>query len=343
MEVVIKKGKIFIRTLCIVFLIVISVESAEKKWAVYFTTPGIKKSKEMRPNEALIKFIDSTKENLYGAFFEIDSYSISNAFIRAQKRGVDVKIVTDSDYINNGPLKKMIKNGIQVIQDNRSAFMHNKFAIADSQYVWTGSFNITDNGSFRNNNNAIWFNSSDLYKIYLAEFKEMYDYKIFGNKKEEIVFPFLKSKYYVKIDDMQINVYFSPDDNVRKNILNRIRKSKKSIYFMAFSFTDDEIGEEMIKARKRGVEVKGVFEARGAGSQYSEYTKMKLENIDVRKDKNKYNMHHKTIIIDEEWVITGSYNFSVNASKSNDENIIMIKNPDIAGKYLAEFKRVYGK
>ena len=52
-------------------------------------------------------------------------------------------------------------------------------------------------------------------------------------------------------------------------------------------------------------------------------------------------MHHKVIIIDDETVITGSYNFSRNAERSNDENILIIKNKEIAREFNREFRRCW--
>jgi len=57
-------------------------------------------------------------------------------------------------------------------------------------------------------------------------------------------------------------------------------------------------------------------------------------------DRNQHAMHHKVLIIDERLVITGSYNFSKNADRRNDENIIIIDNPEIAAEYLAEYRRL---
>ena len=63
--------------------------------------------------------------------------------------------------------------------------------------------------------------------------------------------------------------------------------------------------------------------------------------MSVIQDRNTGTMHHKVIVIDEETVITGSYNFSKNAEERNSENLLIIKgNPDIAQAYLAEFNRV---
>jgi len=224
--------------------------------------------------------------------------------------------------------------------------MHNKFAIFDNNILWTGSYNLTKNGAYKNNNNAIKIFSPKLCKIYMLEFREMFIDKIFGNKKESFSLAIFHKSYYVKIGNTNINAYFAPEDNVEKILLKRILKAKKSIHFMAFSFTSNAIGEAMIKKFKQGVKVKGIFNRRGSRSRYSEFIKMKLEGIPVSNKRNRNiirNMHHKVIIIDGYRTITGSYNFSKNANKKNDENILIIDNREIAKKYLKEFNRLYNK
>jgi phosphatidylserine/phosphatidylglycerophosphate/cardiolipin synthase-like enzyme len=61
----------------------------------------------------------------------------------------------------------------------------------------------------------------------------------------------------------------------------------------------------------------------------------------VLQDGNPYILHHKVIIIDEETVVLGSFNFSANADESNDENVLIIDYAPIAQEYTAEFQRVY--
>jgi phosphatidylserine/phosphatidylglycerophosphate/cardiolipin synthase-like enzyme len=45
--------------------------------------------------------------------------------------------------------------------------------------------------------------------------------------------------------------------------------------------------------------------------------------------------------VDNRYVISGSFNFSTNATESNDENVIIIDNPDIANLYMQEFGRIW--
>jgi len=276
-----------------------------------------------------------------GAFFEIGSTRVASAFIRAHKRGVKVRLVTDDSNRKKDGLRMVLAAGIPVVYDNKRGLMHDKFAIVDGKYIWTGSYNITDNCAFKNNNNAILIGSIDLSAIFTAEFEEMFTYNVFENRKELAPLPALNNRYYVKIGDTNINAYFSPDNDVEDIIVKRVRKARKSIYFMAFSFTSDPIGEAMIEQSKKGVSVSGIFEKRGSNTRESEYVKFLTEGIPVKLDRNRKNLHHKVIIIDEEIVITGSYNFSRNASKKNDENILIIENQEIAKKFLAEFRHLY--
>jgi phosphatidylserine/phosphatidylglycerophosphate/cardiolipin synthase-like enzyme len=44
------------------------------------------------------------------------------------------------------------------------------------------------------------------------------------------------------------------------------------------------------------------------------------------------------MIIDDETVIIGSFNFSGSATESNDENLLIVHDASIAAQYLAEYE-----
>jgi phosphatidylserine/phosphatidylglycerophosphate/cardiolipin synthase-like enzyme len=52
-------------------------------------------------------------------------------------------------------------------------------------------------------------------------------------------------------------------------------------------------------------------------------------------------MHHKFLVIDDTNVITGSFNWTNQASKSNMENIVVVEDQNIAKKYINEFNRIW--
>jgi len=49
------------------------------------------------------------------------------------------------------------------------------------------------------------------------------------------------------------------------------------------------------------------------------------------------------MIIDGAVVITGSFNFTDAAQTQNDENIVIIHDPGLAGQYSEEFGRIYAQ
>ncbi|MBT7074503.1 MAG: hypothetical protein HN922_06305 [Anaerolineae bacterium] len=68
---------------------------------------------------------------------------------------------------------------------------------------------------------------------------------------------------------------------------------------------------------------------------------MFCSKMQVRRDGNGSFLHHKVIVIDDRIVITGSLNFSDNATESNDENILIVDNAEIAALYIQEVNRVW--
>jgi phosphatidylserine/phosphatidylglycerophosphate/cardiolipin synthase-like enzyme len=62
--------------------------------------------------------------------------------IDAHRRGVTVRLVTESDYIDVPEIQELREAGIPVLGDRREGRMHNKFVVIDRQEVWTGSLNL---------------------------------------------------------------------------------------------------------------------------------------------------------------------------------------------------------
>ncbi len=95
----------------------------------------------------------------------------------------------------------------------------------------------------------------------------------------------------------------------------------------------------LIERAEGGVQVEGVIEKRGA--MYGALPDLFCADLPIRIDGNKYTMHHKVIIIDDETVITGSFNFTEMADHENDENVIVIHDQNVASLFLQEFERIY--
>jgi phosphatidylserine/phosphatidylglycerophosphate/cardiolipin synthase-like enzyme len=144
-------------------------------------------------------------------------------------------------------------------------------------------------------------------------------------------------------EEIRIESYFAPEDRVADRLVELLGQAEDSIRFMAFSFTDDRLGDEIMRQHQAGLTVQGVFEARNADPVYSEFGRMveAEPRMDVRLDGNTYMMHHKVIIVDDKVVVLGSFNFSEAADTMNDENLLIIYDRGIASLFRAEFRRIY--
>ncbi len=292
--------------------------------------------------ERLIAFIDAAKTSIHIATFEIDLSDVAEALIRAHRRGVEVRFITDNEHgieadqkPGHGQIARLQSAGIPVRSDERPGLMHNKFWIFDSQTVWTGSTNVTVAGMFEQDNNVIVIHSPTLAAIYETEFQEMWDDN-FGARAPSTV-----DQQSVDIQGTPILVLFAPEDKPVQHILPYLQTARQSIQFMAFSFTQPDMGNAMLERIKKGVTVAGVFESVGSDSPYSEMMKLHCAGARIRRDGNPTFLHHKVIVVDERIVITGSLNFSDSANQKNNENVLIIDHPQIAQHYLQEFQRLW--
>jgi phosphatidylserine/phosphatidylglycerophosphate/cardiolipin synthase-like enzyme len=169
-------------------------------------------------------------------------------------------------------------------------------------------------------NNVVFIQSRTLAKAYQAEFDELAGGVFHGGDS---------APGLVKLNGRLVEAYFCPEDDCQVHVLDVLRSARKSIHFMTYAFTDDAIGD-LLAGKANSIEVKGVFDPRK--DKYSEYEKLKSVSV-IEK------VHHKVFIVDGSTVITGSYNPSRNANERNDENVIIIRDAQIAQLFEKEFER----
>jgi phosphatidylserine/phosphatidylglycerophosphate/cardiolipin synthase-like enzyme len=313
-------------------------------YEVYFTTPIYPDSPRNHRgglDERLVELMDAASESIDVAVYDFDLGNVAEAMARASRRGVTVRMVTDTDTVESDDpdiqdaLQTVRRGDITIVDDERSAIMHHKFTVVDGRWVATGSWNYTDGDTYRLNNNLVVIDSDDLAQNYTAVFQRMFDDGEFGpGSADDLPDPTLS------IGDARVENCFSPSQGCSRLVEDTVAQAEESIHFMAFSFTDTEIGNAMIERAKAGVDLTGVFESTGSQTRFSEYGVMQQAGLEVYTDGNPYAMHHKVIIVDERTVIFGSYNFTSNADDSNNENLVIVDDPQLAAAFEAEFQRV---
>ena len=345
-------------------LLLLSTGEEEAEWFVFFNKTAGEVGGD-RLDLKLAEQILSAEQTVDLCFYEIDSDTIIGAILAAHNSGTEVRLITDDAYLPE--VQELLDASVPVLSDSAGSVyiykdMHNKFAVFDAEWVWTGSYNATENGTFGNANNAILFRSEDAAVAYTAEFQEMWGSTSaipnpgasrFHTGKED------NHLHTFELDGYPLEVYMSPSDQTKEAILAAITTADYSISFCIFSFTDDDISDAMEAQLEDvpGLTIQGVFDETQAGSQYSEIHKMLdwgnqvevlVDAITDSAGAEKF-LHHKYLLVDAGYedsdplVITGSCNWSTNGFSYNDENTIISYHPDIVDQYFSEFQERFGE
>ncbi|MFM8339168.1 MAG: phospholipase D family protein, partial [Fluviibacter sp.] len=133
--------------------------------------------------------------------------------------------------------------------------------------------------------------------------------------------------------------YFTPGHMVENAITDEIVAAKSEIRVQAYSFTNPVIVQALADAQQRGVDVVLVLDKSNRTQKYSAADYASHAGIPTVIDDRHAIAHNKIMIIDGKVVITGSYNFTRAAEKSNAENIVIIESGAIAEKYLQNWQK----
>lgn len=297
--------------------------------------------------KVIVDFIDKTNKRLFIAIQELDSQLITEAIIRARQRKVLVKLVLEADYLKADRAREkpfesggghepnrilhdaILRSNIKVNSDFNPHIFHQKFIIRDSESVLTGSTNFTETGTKQNLNHIVIIHDKKIAKIYNNEFTEIQQGH-FGKlgeghdpKPEDF-----------KVSNVRVKTLFAPDHSPEMEIMKQIAKAQNRVDFAIFTFAKSSgIDDQLVLAQNAGIKVRGALFKLAANQKWSARHNLKKANVELHSvpragipSPRPRKLHHKLMVIDEQIIIAGSFNYTGPANMLNDENIIIIGN-----------------
>ena len=134
-------------------------------------------------------------------------------------------------------------------------------------------------------------------------------------------------------------VCFSPRGGCTEDIVEQINAAKSEVLVQAYSFTSAPIAKALTNAFKRGVKIQVILDKSQKSEKYTSATFIFNAGIPTFIDDKHAIAHNKIMIIDRETVITGSFNFTKAAEEKNAENLLILKNKDLAKIYMENWNR----
>lgn len=127
-------------------------------------------------------------------------------------------------------------------------------------------------------------------------------------------------------------------------LIKVIDSAKNNLDIAIYSLTKQSIVDAIINAKSRGVIVRLMTDKieSKSKSESKELILLKNANIPIKINSHSGLLHIKMTIADKNTATTGSYNYSENASKSNDEILMVINDPKVAIDFDNEFESMWG-
>ncbi len=314
----------------------------------------------------LIPHINNAQRSIDVALYSLSGTpgaTIASALVNARNRGVRVRVICEDDNSTTAPFNTLVANSVPLVTDrldvvnNGLGLMHNKFFVFDgrggaapeSVWVWMGSWNPTDPGTNNDFQNSVEIQDPALANAYTLEFNEMWGSSTdvpnastsrFGVRKTD------NTPHRFVIGGRNIECYFSPSDRATSQIVSTINAAQHSVGFQLLTLTRSEIATAIVARKVAGLKVRGDLD--NGSDQGTQYPYLISNGVDVRLKVGASGLlHHKYGIMDAEYplespvTITGSHNWTSAAENSNNENMIIVHDGNIANQFLQEFAARY--
>ncbi len=138
-----------------------------------------------------------------------------------------------------------------------------------------------------------------------------------------------------------IEVHFSPEDGCAEKVVREIARANEYVHIAMYYFSRQDIAQAVVEARNRGVEVKVFLDKSQYKRKWSKSRFLINEGVPVRFHTHYGLMHNKFCVIDGERVLTGSFNWTKAGNARNDENFLIISDPEIARVFEEKFWRLW--
>ncbi len=163
---------------------------------------------------------------------------------------------------------------------------------------------------------------------------------ISGHKNRSTI-DWLETANKLLLNRQDSRAYFSPGDQCRDEIVQRLGSAAASVDICVYTISDDIIAEAISKCHKRKVKVRIITDDEKINDRGSDIWELAAYGIATKIDNSPSYMHHKFAIFDNDVVLTGSYNWTRGAAEYNQENLLVTDDKRAVAAYKNEFEKLW--
>jgi HKD family nuclease len=190
------------------------------------------------------------------------------------------------------------------------------------------------------------FSLDDTKKLLNALFLKSADTFTDENDKKKIhclkkVVSHLVDNFFDKKGGVSDALFF-PSEESEKSLIKYLNMAKHTIEICVFTISNDKLARTIEGLHNRGVKVRLITDDECAKNKGADIYELADRGIPVRTDNNlQAHMHNKYVVIDDKILITGSFNWTWQAVKSNQENLLIVEKEDLVKRYKEAFEKLW--
>lgn len=260
--------------------------------------------------------IQSATRSVHLIVYTLTDTQIIRSLRRKAEEGVEVRLICNADSAGDLPRKLGRKVKLFLKKGKNQGIMHQKILLVDEQKIWIGSANMTPSSLKMHGNLVLGCHHPQMGALIKKKFDQM---SLPGPVK-----PILPQGFLV--GEQKLELWFFPDTKKGPTKLQKLmRNAKKSIRIAMFTWTREDLAQEVLAARERGVDVQIAMD-RNSSEQISGkiYRFFSDAGVPVLRNNREGLLHHKCLIIDDTILINGSANWTHYAFARNDDCMIIL-------------------
>lgn len=309
-------------------------------------------------NDLNTRLIDASRQSVDAALFSITLKDNPDALIRAKDRGVRVRVLMDEQHVYpraDAQVKRLMQEpGIEfrTLRGTRAyGVNHNKLLLCDGAAAAFGSYNWTFGATFSNFENTLVARQPVYTEGYARYFEWMW---AAARTPEQGPSPELPEGHYgsppqdpapaQSLNGLPVPAYlFSPGSRTEERLAALIDAAGSSVDAVTFTFSSRILADAVARAGRRGVRVRFLMDANMAKT--SARAKQVFDSgADFRWRGGRTDMgalHNKFLILDARLLATGSFNWTINASRHSFENLAFVSDAETVRAYRDNFNWLY--
>ncbi|WP_206050491.1 MULTISPECIES: phospholipase D-like domain-containing protein [Oceanotoga] len=206
----------------------------------------------------------------------------------------------------------------------QGGYLHQKYMILDNSSIILGTGNLTKSGIYQDINHYIYTDNEKIVEIFKKEIQNInLDFKTY--------------KKVLNLENEEIIFLNFPSEENFNYIRKLINNAQKSIKIFTFSFTDPLLTYDIQLKSSENIEIKILSD------DWNKENDSPLKYMSGVKIKYLKNLHSKIIIIDDNYLIFGSFNHTYRARKKNYEYVLIFDSEYLIKYFDEQFEYYYNR